>query len=128
METRTQEQINQEVFNRLKNIESLIFSQSAAYKPTSKLITLAELVRDKEFKNGQEKVAAIVGYYEIELGKTSITNSDVQQGWRQAKFNGNYAPELMKRAVKDGLVNDYDAKGNFVLTQSGEKFYNELTK
>jgi hypothetical protein len=119
----------EELVSRITKLEEAVFAP--AFKPESRAIkqrTLAELIKGKTLKNGQEKVAVIVGYYERMLGKESVTPDDMREGWKQARFNGAYAPILLARAEGDGLVSNYGHKGNYVLTITGEEFYQSIAQ
>lgn len=114
-----------------KRIRALEERNSTTVKTTSdqrtpKQMTLAEMIRGKKYKSGQEKVAVIVGYYEKLERKDQIRNSDVKEGWKIGKFDGRYNPNLLARAIKDGLVRNID--GNLDLSQTGEKFFDNLLK
>lgn len=89
-----------------------------------KTITLPELIRGKNFKSGQEKLAVIVGYLEKISHKEAINEADIKTGWKEGKFNGKYNPNFLSRAIKDGLVRKID--GSFDLSQSGETFFNNF--
>lgn len=94
-------------------------------KLNSKKITLPELARKASLSNGQQRIAAIVGYYEKVLGNEDVLVSDLQQGWKDGKFSGSYAAVYLHRALKEGLVRQKD-KNIFDLTQTGEDFFGEL--
>lgn len=83
-------------------------------------------MRKKKPENGQQKVAAIVGYYEKIKGVDSVSHADMRTGWKEGKFNGNFANILATRAEKDGLISSYGAKDSYVLTQTGEEFWEDL--
>ncbi len=93
---------------------------------TQKEITLAEIIRGKNFKSGQEKVAVIIGYCEKMLKTESIKESNVKESWKIGKFDGKYSPSLLAQAIKDRLVRNID--GNLDLSQTGEKFWDSFTK
>ena len=67
-------------------------------------------------------MCVIVAYHEKHVGKTSITEGEITQGWRDGKFVGAYARTLLDRSIGDGLVRDLK-DGTFDLSQSGEEFY-----
>ncbi|MEK7462011.1 MAG: hypothetical protein AAB618_00330 [Patescibacteria group bacterium] len=100
-------------------------SPTPTIRQTQKKITLPELARNNSLENGQERVAAIVGYNEKILIKTDVQVSDIQQGWKEGKFHGAYAPVYLSRAIKDGLVRQ-KGKNTYDLTQSGEDFFEVL--
>ena len=91
----------------------------------SKAVTLAELVKGFKFQNGQEKVAAIIGYWEKVEGKSEVPVKDIEQAWRNGKLDGSYHPNYLQRAVADGLIRELD-KGVYDLSQSGEGFFEKL--
>src|SRR3989344_4943954 len=128
-----QESINKDVLERLTKLENAVFlSSGSSGQPKvaklagSKTRTLPEIIRENTPKNGQGKVAAVVGYCEHELGLEIVSPEDIRNTWRQAKLDGSYAPIYLSRAIGEGLVNDYGKKGSYVLTQSGEAFYQNL--
>lgn len=94
-------------------------------KSTSKKITLPELARKASLTNGQQRIAAIVGYNEKVLGKEDVLVADLQQGWKDGKFSGSYSAVYLHRALKEGLVRQKD-KNVFDLTQTGEDFFSGL--
>lgn len=122
----------EDILTRLNKLEAVVFvtgGRPAGTKSVgTKARTLPELIKGKTIKNGQEKVAVIVGYIEHELSSHAVTPDDIRSAWRQAKFNGGYAPILLARAVATGLVSNYGTKGNYVLTQSGEEFYQGISQ
>ena len=92
---------------------------------SKKGLTLPELARRAKLSNGQQRVAAIIGYFEKLQGKDEVIAADLQQGWKDGKFPGNYAPVYLSRAIKDGLVRQ-KAKGFYDLSQTGEDFFINL--
>ncbi len=100
--------------------------QATNFDGSKKTLTLAEIVRGKSFRSGQEKVAVIVGYCEKVVHKNPIKESDLKQGWKEGKFDGKYANTLLLRAIKDGLVRDIG--GDFDLSQTGEEFFDNFFK
>jgi hypothetical protein len=94
-------------------------------KSSNKKITLPELARKATLSNGQQRIAAIVGYYEKVLSNEDVLVSDLQQGWKDGKFPGSYAAVYLHRALKEGLVRQKD-KNIFDLTQTGEDFFSGL--
>lgn len=111
---------------RLRALESTTGGTAPAPKGGKKQLTLPEVVKGKDFKSGQEKIAVIVGYYEKTLGTTPVTATSVKEGWRLGKFDGKYNPNLLARAIKDGFVRNIDE--NLDLTQTGEKFWEAFLK
>lgn len=96
----------------------------------SKTLTLPELIRDKKFENGQQKITVIVGYFEKIKSVTPIKERDIKEGWQEGKFEGRYNPNLLSRANRDGLIRDLsklDGDG-YDLSQSGERFFEEFLK
>ncbi len=117
--------ILKEILDRLNRLEQRVFSKSSSCLSLSpKTKTLPEIVKGKKFKNGQEKVAIIIGYDEKIEKKTDITESDVKKGWKNGKFDRKYNSNLLARAIKDGLVRNID--GNLDLSQAGEKFFDNF--
>lgn len=116
------------IIERLERIEKVVFSAkvSRASKPTAaKSVSIPELIRNTTFRSGQQRVAVLVGYMEKIEGKPQIVMADIKDAWRRAKFNGNFANVFVSRAVKDALIADYGGDGNYVLTQTGERFWEE---
>lgn len=126
MTEKSQDEINAELYARIEKLEKLLESPQPP-KKQGKQPTLPELIKGKKFKNGQQKVCVIVAYYEKYGGKTSVTEGEVTQGWRDGKFDGAYARTLLDRTIADGLVRDLK-DGTFDLSQSGEEFYEEFVK
>lgn len=95
-----------------------------------KQITLREIVRGRDFKNGQEQIATIVGYYENLLGSL-IHKNKIKTEWVNAKMTNKYSVKFISRA-KDVLIRVH-SDGTCDLTQTGEAFFrkfleNEPTK
>ena len=124
----TEEQIAK-IIERLEKLEGAVFPKAGtpSFSSAAKPKTIAEVMKGKKFENGQQKVAAIVGYYEKQLGNKEVSEADIKAGWRDSKFVGGYAAMLRIRAEKDGWISDYQKNGKYVLTQSGEDFYQTLT-
>jgi hypothetical protein len=114
-----------------KKIDSLIISPEnkpalqTITKSSNKKITLPELARKASLSNGQQRITAIVGYYEKVLDNQDVLVSDLQQGWKDGKFSGSYSAVYLHRALKEGLVRQKD-KNVFDLTQTGEDFFSGL--
>ncbi len=85
---------------------------------------LAEIIKGKDFKSGQEKIGVIVGYYEKILKRQPLTEVELKEGWKNGKFDGKYANTLLSRAIKDGYVRSID--GSLDLSQTGEKFFSKF--
>lgn len=125
---------NDDFGRRLASLESRVQKlEGVLEKPTtipspgiSKQITLPELIRGKQFKSGQEKVAIIVGYNEKIVKKTPLKESDIREGWRIGKFDGKYDGKLLSRCLKAGWVRNIG--GNLDLSQSGETFFDNFLK
>jgi len=115
------------ILNRLNKLEERVFKQDSYVSRPSKTKTLSEIIKDKKFKNGQEKVTVIIGYYEKIEKKTDITESDIKKGWIKGKLDGKHRSNLLERAVGDGLVRDLEA-GAYDLTQTGEDFFEKFLK
>jgi hypothetical protein len=107
---------------RLKALEDKLVTPVSS-SSTVKQITLSEMVKRKEFKSGQEKIAAIVGYYEKILHKIP-TEANIKEGWIKGKFDGKYRSNLLERAVGN-VIRDLE-NGKFDLSQSGETFFEGL--
>lgn len=125
--SKDQDQIIKNILERLEKLESEIFSlPDKDSKPrNTKQKTMTEMVKGKNL-NGQQKVMFIVGYFEKILNKKEITITDIKLGWKDAKFNGSYASMILARTLKDGFINDYDKKGEYLMTQSGETLFESL--
>jgi len=126
----------QKILAQLENHEKRIRALEGFNPPSEKTvlpigskkeITLAELIRGKSFRSGQQKVAIIVGYYEKISKRSSIREIDIKAGWVMGKFDGKYRSNLLERAVKDGLVRDLE-NGTFDMSQTGEKFFSGFLK
>lgn len=111
---------------RLRALEGGVHPFVAGEKHASaKQKTLREIVRGKSFKNGSEKLAIIVGYYERILG-TRIKRDDLGKEWEEAKMPGVYKTNLLDDAlniyirIRPGEECD--------LTQSGEDFFEIFLK
>lgn len=109
---------------RLDKIEQFLFKSPALVNMTAnkKEITLPELVRNKKFKNGQQRVAVVVGYIEMVVGKKEIKLKDIKDGWMEGKLEGTFVDTLLRRAIKDGLVR-HKKDGTYDLSQTGESFF-----
>ena len=92
--------------------------------PSAKILTLAEIIREKKFRSGQEKIAIIVGFYEKIAHKAPIKESDLKEGWRVGKFDGKYNPNFLARAAS--WVRNINS--NLDLSQTGEKFFDDFLK
>ena len=115
---------------RIERLERAVFGGQggAPKKPSSgKVRALPEIVKNKALGNGQQKIAAIVGYLENIQKVEAISTAAIKDGWSMAKFDGGFANILITRAAKEGLIADYKKNGNYVLTQTGETFWDGLT-
>lgn len=112
---------------RVERMEKIPPREPQIVTKKTKEKTLPELVKGREFKNGQQKVAVIIAYREKYGRQTALTMQDVVQGWRDGKFDGSFARTLLDRAISDGLVRDLK-DGTFDLSQSGDAFYEEFMK
>ena len=132
----SEKEINQ-IKKELENHEKRIHTLERANKnrksnyaivasSVQKQTTLAEIIRGKSFKSGQEKIAVIVGYYEKIIRKNQIKEVDLKTGWKSGKFDGKYNRNLLNRAIKDGLVRNIDT--NIDLSQTGERFFDNFIK
>ena len=109
---------------RVQSIEENLKGDTSVVNSSAKALTLAEIIRGKKFKSGQEKIAIIVGYYENIAHKTPIKESDLKEGWKLGKFDGKYNPNFIARAAS--WVRNIDS--NLDLSQTGEKFFNDFLK
>jgi len=66
-----------EILLRIDRLEKVVFGKSdnTLTSKGGKQLTLPELARKKILKNGQQKIAIIVGYYEKIQGKKDIQRS-----------------------------------------------------
>lgn len=85
--------------------------------------TLREIIKGKKFRNGTEKIAAIVGYNEMVLG-TLIKKDDISHVWKEVKFEGTYKTNLLDDAM--GIYVREQSSGECDLTQGGEEFFTAL--
>lgn len=128
----TQDSINEEIFKRLTKLEEAIFG-SGEHKtvtvPLTKLpktVTIAEIAKSEALKiaNGQQKIAAIIGYYETITGEGASKPEKIKNGWIKGKFEGKYNPVFIHRAV-GVLIRDLE-DGSYDLNQSGETYFEEI--
>lgn len=114
---------------RLEKIEQVLFESPVLEKITAnkKEITLPELVRNKKFKNGQQRVAVVVGYCEKITGKQDISIKDIESGWMDGKLKGSFSDSFLRRAIKDGFVRN-KKDGTYDLSQTGEAFFSDFLK
>jgi|SRR3989344_7967444 len=110
--------------SRLKQLEN---GERTAPPPrinmSDKKKTLREIVKGKKFKNGQEQIAAIVGYHEKVLGQL-IPKDKIKIEWTEAKLKGDFSPMYLSRA-KGTLVRILE-DGTCDLTQTGEEFFDQI--
>jgi len=117
------EKILKDITSRLDKLERVVFGgNSVNPAPSGKTITLPEIIRGKEFRSGQEKVAIIVGYYEKIAHRNPVKESDLKKGWKVGKFDGKYSPGFLARAAS--WVRNIDS--NLDLSQTGEEFFNNF--
>lgn len=115
---------------RLKQLESVVgfvAPTNAVNLPITgaKQPTLREIIKGKRLKNGPEKIAVIVGYYEKIIGQ--LTNKkDIRQNWVEAKIDGAYKTNLLDDAA--GAYVRVHSNGECDLTQSGEEFFDNILK
>lgn len=126
-ESRKSEEIIRQLIDhekRIKKLESAtqVFSIEP-FKDEQK--TLREFVKGKKFKNGQEQIAVIVGYYEKIL-KNLINKDKIKEEWINAKITNKFSSEFISRA-KDVLIRVLPDE-RCDLTQSGEEFFESLLK
>ena len=125
----TKEEEIKSLGERIEKLEKVVFGDTPVSIKTnsSKPLTITALARKDNVKNGQQKLTAIVGYYEKILEKDKITESDIKEGWKDGKFTGAYANVLLQRAIKDVLIRDLK-DGTYDLTQDGENFFETVLK
>jgi len=109
---------------RLCYLERSAIEQMATPR-SGKQKTLREFVKGKKFKNGQQQIATIVGYYEQLLSKP-IHFDDIKVEWVNTKMTNKYDPNFLMRA-KDDLIRVHP-DGTCDLTQTGEDFFEEFLK
>lgn len=120
----TIEQRISELESRIGVLEAKILNGDVpTISTSSKEKTLREIVKGKRFKNGQEQIAAIVGYHEKVLGQP-IQKDQIKEVWQDSKMNGEFAAVYLTRA-KDTLVRIL-SDGTCDLTQTGEEFFEAL--
>ncbi len=112
---------------RLKKIEAVVFGNSNSHQELKKkkVVSLAELARRDSLKqvNGQQKIAIIVGYYELVLREAPVKPEVLRNAWKEGKFKGSYHPSFVQRAVGYLIRNQ---KGAYDLTQDGEDYFNQV--
>jgi hypothetical protein len=120
---------------RLERLEQLFDKKNrgnaAGLSATSnKIITLPELARKANLKNGQLKITAVVGYNEKILEKPPINTARIKELWRDGKFSGSYAFILVHRAVQEGLIreNKSSKEAAYDLSQSGEDLFKKILR
>jgi hypothetical protein len=111
---------------RLRVLESGPKKPDVVSNDREKTRTLPEIVKGKDFRSGQEKVAIIIGYYEKILADPAIKELTVKEGWKIGKFDGKYDHNFLVRAIKDGFVRAIG--GNLDLSQTGERFWDSFVK
>lgn len=89
--------------------------------------TLPEIVRGVSFSNGQERAAAIVGYYEMVKGESEVPRHKIKRAWRGAKMKGKYADVYLQRAIRDGYIRKVE-DNMYDLSQTGEEFFDSILK
>ena len=105
-----------------KPTDTLVVKPGRAKK---KQATLREMIRGRKFKNGQEQITIIVGYYEKILGSL-IQKDKIKEEWVDAKMTNIYSAEFISRA-KNVLIR-VDSDGKCDLTQTGEDFFEKFLK
>ena len=110
---------------RLAVLENITVPTIDVKKTAGKQQTLRELIKGRSFKNGQEQVAVIVGYYEKILG-SFINKDNLKAAWENAKIANKYNTEFINRA-KDLLIR-IKADNKCDLTQAGEEFFDKFLK
>ncbi len=125
-------QILDKLDQRTKNLEKKVdkleknkLAKLIKPSPSQKTFTLPELIKKgKSFKNGQQKVAVIVGYHE-KIRKKLVSKKDIKKSWINAKFEGKFNYNFISRAISDGLIRPRDSE-TFDLTRSGELFFDSF--
>jgi len=112
---------------RLKKLEDAVFGVSTSFNAKSKEIALSEISRSSFLKNGQQKIAAIVGYHELITQDGPVGMPLIKTDWVKAKFVGKCDPKLLERSITDGLVREI-GDNTYDLTQKGEAFFKEVIK
>ncbi len=93
--------------------------------PSDKQKTLREVVKGREFKNGQEQLAVIIGYHETILGKP-VKKSALKDEWFAAKMINKYDTKYYGRAENVFFRESTD--DTCALTQGGEEFFDKFIK
>lgn len=120
----TNEQRISALESRVKALEArVLHTDTPTINVNKKERTLREIIKGRKF-NGQEQVAAIVGYHEKVLSQP-IHKNEIKNVWQDAKMNGKYAAIYLTRAQKDALVRVFDDE-TCDLTQTGEEFFSGL--
>lgn len=118
-----------DLLDRIEKLEEAVFGdqkQAQSKSLAKKTISLAELARSEKLANanGQQKITAIIGYYEVLKGEGSSKPEKIQSGWKFGKFSGKCNSAYLTRAVGD-LVRNLE-NGEYDLTQKGEDFFTEI--
>lgn len=130
-----QKEINKQIFERLGKLEIRLSAlgkpntnQNVSLNPGNrKQLTLREIVKGRKFKNGQEQIVVIVGYYEKILS-TPIHEDKIQEEWVNSKMTNKYNSIFIERAkTKDKLIRIHSDK-SYDLTQAGEEFFEKFLK
>lgn len=87
--------------------------------------TLKEIIKGKKFKNGQEQIAIIVGYYEKVI-ETLLNKEIIKSIWESSKMDNKFSNTFIERA-KDDLIR-VNPDGICDLTQTGEDFFDNFIK
>lgn len=109
---------------KVQSIEKNLKVPTPFIKKKQKALTLAEVIRGRNFNSGQEKIVVIVGYYEKILKKDPIREADLKEGWKVGKFDGKYSPNFLTRSAT--WVRNIDS--NLDLSQTGERFFEDFLK
>lgn len=112
---------------RLKKLEDAVFGESTTFSAKPKQIALSEISRSPFLKNGQQKIAAIVGYHELIDRDGPVSMSLIKADWVKGKFVGKCDPKLLERSIIDGLVREI-GDNTYDLTQKGEDFFEDVIK
>lgn len=120
----------EDIIARIEKLEEAVFGDEkevVALKAPGKPITLVELARNRLLKNGQQKVAVIVGYNEKIFNESPIAMSAIKELWKKGKFVGKCDPKLLERALLEGLVREPE-DNVYDLGQKGEDFFEEILR
>lgn len=110
---------------RIAHLEGSVVTPAIVAKSSGKQKTLREIVKGRKFKNGQEQLAVIVGYHEVNLQKP-ISKTVLKDEWLAAKMRNKFDGKFLERA-KD-IYFRIHPDDTCVLTQTGEEFFDQFLK